>query len=138
MNAATLTNPERVGVAEHRRGAFGSAVVAIAWFGLAIWRPTATFHLAPFVVAGTWAYLLRRGPLRVANLDAARGAAGGFVITIVAAVAIVAIDAMRGPTLWDSGHAMLEVVPVAAAGAVVGYRVARSGVAAELSARAAN
>ena len=129
MNAPTLLDPERVTVAEHRRGASGSAIIAAAWIGLALWRPTVTYHLAPFLVSGTWPYLLRRGPLRVANIDASRGAAGGFLLTVVAAVVIVALDAMRGPTLWDGGHAMLEVVPFAAAGAMLGYRFARCGVA---------
>jgi hypothetical protein len=129
MNAPTLANPERVGGNEHVRGAAGSAVVAVVWIGLALWRPTVTYHLAPFIAAGTWSYLLRSGPLRVANIDAARAAGGGFVLTMVAAVVIAALDAMRGPVLWGSGHAMLEVVPVAVAGAVLGYRVARCGVA---------
>lgn len=129
MNAPAITSAERVGAADHRRAAVGSLAVAIAWIVLALWRPTVTYHLAPFLIAGAWPYLLRRGPLRVANIDAARGAMGAFVVTIVAAMMIVAADAMRGPTLWGRGHAVLEVAPFAVAGAVTGYRIARCGVA---------
>jgi hypothetical protein len=129
MKAELLVDPERIGSTDHRRGALGSVLIATAWVALALWRPTVTYHLAPFLVAGAWPFLLRNGPLRVANVDAMRGTIAGFVVTMVAALVLVAADAMRGPTLWDGRHAMLEVVPIALAGAVTGYRVARCGVA---------
>jgi hypothetical protein len=127
----TLVDPERVTATDHRRGAAGAAVVASVWTALAIWRPTVTYHVAPLIVAAAWPYLLRRGPLRVANRDAARAAGAGSLVALVAAGVIVAVDAMRGPTLWGRGHAMAEVVPMALAGAVLGFRLARCGVAAE-------
>lgn len=129
MKTHVRADPERVGAADHRRGAVGTVVIAAAWITLAVWRPTVTYHLAPFLVAGTWPFLLRNGPLRVANVDALRAAVAGFSVTILTAVVLVGLDAMRGPTLWDRGHAMLEVVPIAIAGAVTGYRLARCGVA---------
>ena len=129
MTAEVLANPERVGTAQFRRGALGTGLIAAAWIALALWRPTVTYHLAPFLVAGAWPYLLRDGPLRVANIDAFRAAIAGFGATMITALVLVGLDAMRGPTLWDRGHALLEVVPIALVGAVTGYRFARCGVA---------
>jgi hypothetical protein len=131
MDAERITSLERVGVLEHRRGAVGTGLIALVWIGLAVWRPTVTYHLAPFLVAGAWPFLLRRGPLRVANADALRAAAAAFAVAIACALVLMLADAMRGPTLWDQGHAMLEVVPLAFAGAATGYRFARCGVAAD-------
>ena len=124
-------NPERVGATDHRRGVLGTGLLAVAWVALAVWRPTVTYHLAPFLVAGAWPFLLRNGPLRVANVDAMKAAIGGLLITIVTALVLLGFDLMRGPTLWDRGHATLEVVPIALVGAVTGYRIARCGVAVE-------
>lgn len=129
MDVEVLANPERVEMADFRRGALLTGLVAVAWAALALWHPTVTYHLAPFLVAGAWPYFLRNGPLRVANIDAMRAAIAGFGVTMVTALVLVAADAMRGPTLWDTGHAMLEVVPIALVGAATGYRVARCGVA---------
>ena len=129
MDTELAPNPERIGLADHRRGALGTAVISVAWIVLALWRPTVTYHLAPFLVAGAWPFLLRNGPVRVANVDAMRGAVAAFFVAIAAALVLVAADAMRGPTLWDQGHAMIEVVPIAAIGAATGYRLARCGVA---------
>ena len=122
-------NPERIGPADQRRGALGSVAIGAAWVALGMWRPDVTYHLAPFLVAGAWPLLLRNGPLRVANVDAFRAAVAAFGIAMLAALVLVALDAMRGPTLWDDGHAMIEVVPLAAIGAATGYRLARCGVA---------
>ena len=103
----------------------------MAWVALALWRPTVTYHLAPFLVAGAWPFLLRNGPLRVANADALRAAVAGLGLAILTALVLVGVDAMRGPTLWDRGHAIVEVVPIALVGAATGYRIARCGVAVE-------
>ena len=131
MDAEPTSNLERVGVVEHRRGAIGTGVIALAWIALALWRPTVTYHLAPFLVAGAWPFLLRRGPLRVADTDALCAAAASFATAIASGLVLVLADSMRGPTLWDRGHAMLEVVPLAFVGAATGYRFARCGVAAD-------
>ena len=129
MEAELPANPERVGPADRRRAAVGAGLLALAWIALALWRPTVTYHLAPFLVAGAWPFLLRNGPLRVANADALRAAVAGLGLTILTALVLVGADAMRGPTLWDRGHAFLEVVPIALVGSVTGYRIARCGIA---------
>jgi len=122
-------NPERVSGSDWRRGTLAAGLIAAAWVGLASWRPTVTYHLAPFLVAGALPYFLRKGPLRVANIDAVRAALAGFGLTVAVGLMLVAVDAMRGPTLWERGHPMLEVVAIALVGAVTGYRIARCGVA---------
>ena len=104
-----------------------SVAVTVGWIALAAWRPTVTYHLAPVLIAGVWPYRLRRGPLRVASTDAARAAAFGASLAVVAGLVIWAADLMNGPTLWGSGHAVLELAPAAAIGAVAGYRYARCG-----------
>lgn len=131
METDVQVNLERVATADYRRGALGAGLIAVAWVALAIWRPTVTYHLAPFLVAGAWPYFLRNGPLRVANIDAMRAAAAGLALSVATALVLVGLDLMRGPTLWDRGHAMLEVIPIALVGAATGYRIARCGVAAQ-------
>lgn len=126
---ASTASLERVGPREHRRGAFGSLAVALAWVALAAWRPESTYHLAPLVAAGAWPWLLRRGPLRVAPRDAALGAVAATALTIVVGVGLALVGRLDGPTLWGSGHALVEVVIAAPVGATVGYRYARCGVA---------
>lgn len=116
---------ERVDPRAHRRGAALSVVIATAWVGLAVWRPTVTYHLAPPLVAGAWPWTLRTRALRASIVDTRRAAIGATGIALLAAVVILAFDAMRGPTLWDRGHPMIEVGPAAVIGAVIGYRYSR-------------
>ncbi len=112
----------------HLLGAAISGLVALAWIGLAARSPTLTFHFAPLIAAAAWPAALRGGrPLRVAPIDAARGAAGAAGMTFVAMAILLAFDWMRGPTFWDSGPAVIEVVPMVLVGAVGGYRYARCG-----------
>jgi hypothetical protein len=118
---------ERVGSRAHWRGATASAVAAAVWIGLALWRPTSTFHLAPALVTAAWPWLLRDPALPAGAFDARRATAGAAAIALVAAAVLLIADAMRGPTLWGSGHAMIEVVPAVALGGWFGYRRARCG-----------
>lgn len=128
MTEERLADPERVARRDHLLGAGAAVVVAVAWVVLAWWRPTVTFHLAPVFVAAAWAVALRRGgALRVAPSDAARGAAGGALVAVAVTTLLGAADLLRGPTLWDSGPVLLEVVPAIAIGALGGYRYARCG-----------
>lgn len=121
-------DPERVSGREHLRGGAWSVLVAVAWVVLAAWRPTVTFHLAPVFVAAAWPVGLRgAGPLRVAPVDAARGAVAAALIALATTMALYAADLLRGPTLWDSGPVLAEVLPAVAVGAVGGYRYARCG-----------
>ncbi len=124
-----LPNPERVDRRTHLLGAGLSALVAVAWVGLAARSPTATFHFAPLIAAAAWPAALRgTGPLRVARSDAAQGAVGAAAISFVAMAVLLVFDRMRGPTFWDAGPAVVEVVPMILVGAAGGYRYARCGV----------
>jgi hypothetical protein len=121
-------DPERVTPRDHAIGAAASLVAAIAWSVLAAWRPTVTFHLAPVIVAAAWPVALRRGAaLRVAASDTLRGAVGGAAIAAVATALLAVLDLLRGPTLWGSGPALVEIVPAIVVGAVGGHRYARCG-----------
>lgn len=125
---AGITDPERVDRRDHGRGAAATAVVIVAWVLLALWRPTSTFHFAPLVAAGAWPFLLRRGPLRVSVIDAGRAAATAGVFVVVVGIGLHLLDLLRGPTLWGSGAAVVEVPLAAVSGAAVAYRYARCGV----------
>ena len=127
-DSGVLSDPERVDRRSHVLGAALSALIAIAWVGLAARTPTATFHFASLIAAAAWPAALRgAGPLRVAPIDAARGALGAAAMTFAAMVVLLAFDWLRGPTFWDSGPAVIEVVPMIAVGAAGGYRYARCG-----------
>lgn len=125
------STPERVGVRDHVRGVAVSVVVAAVWVGLATWRPTSTFHFAPLIAAGAWPYLLRRGPLRVAALDAGRAAVAAGVFVAVVGIGLHVAGLLRGPTLWGGGAAVVEVMLAAGVGAATGYRLARCGIPAD-------
>lgn len=130
-DAGGTTRPpdlERVERRDHVRGAAVSIVVIAAWVVLAVWTPTSTYHVAPLIAAGAWAFLLRRGPLRVAAIDAGRSAVAGGVLVVVVGVGLHLAELLRGPTLWGSGPAIAEVPLAALAGAVLGFRYARCGV----------
>jgi hypothetical protein len=118
---------ERVSSSAHWRGASASAAAAAVWVALALWRPTSTFHLAPALVAAAWPWLLRDPALPAGARDARRATAGAAAVALASAGVLLALDAMRGPTLWGSGHAMIEVVPAIAVGGWFGYRRARCG-----------
>jgi hypothetical protein len=119
---------ERVSNFDHARGAVVTAVATASWVALAVWRPTSTFHFAPLIAAGAWPFLLRRGPLRVAAVDAGRAAAIAGVLVVIVGVGLHLADLLRGPTFWGSGRALVEVPLTAIAGAFAGYRYARCGV----------
>jgi hypothetical protein len=106
-----------------------TGVVLVAWIGLAAWRPSSTFHLAPTIAAAAWPVLLRRGPVRVAPIDAGRAALVAGILAMAVGGALAAADLLRGPTFWDSRHAIVEVPIAAIVGAYGGYRFARCGVA---------
>ena len=65
--------------------------------------------------------------VRVAPADARPAAIPAAMLTLLASVALWRLDLLRGPTLWDSGHAMAEIVPAIVVGTVGGYRYARCG-----------
>ncbi|MFP5486913.1 MAG: hypothetical protein ACLGHQ_01215 [Acidimicrobiia bacterium] len=129
LDAPTRTPPaERVGRRDHALGAAATALVIAAWTVLAAWRPDVTYHLAPVFAGAAWPVALRRGgPIRVAPVDAARGALAGAGSTVLAALVLWAVGLLDGPTLWNDGPAIVETLPAMVVGAVGGYRHARCG-----------
>lgn len=123
-----VPNPERVDRRMHLLGAAITGLVAVAWVGLAARSPELTYHFAPLIAAVAWPAALRGGgPLRVAPIDAGRAAIGAAAVTFTAMAVLLAFDWLRGPTFWDSGPAVVEVVPMVLVGAAAGYRYARCG-----------
>lgn len=124
-----LSDAERVEPRMHVLGAAITGLVAIAWVGLSARSPTLTYHFAPLIGAAAWPAALRGGrPVRVSPLDARRAAIGAAALTYLATAVLLVFDWLRGPTFWDSGPAIVEVVPMVLVGAVGGYRYARCGV----------
>ena len=121
-------DPERVLPRDHAIGAAVTAAVITVWTMLAAWRPDVTYHLAPVFGGAAWPVALRRGgPLRVAPVDAARGAVAGSALTGLAALALWTLGLLDGPTLWGDGPAIVEMLPAVAIGAVGGYRYSPCG-----------
>lgn len=128
VDRADVCDPERVTGRDHLIGAALTLAVIAAWVGLAAWRPHVTFHLAPVFAGAAWPVGLRRGgALRIAPIDAARGALAGATIAVAASLVLWWAGLLDGPTLWDDGPALVETIPAVAIGAIGGYRSARCG-----------
>lgn len=121
-------DPERVSKHDHTVGAVATVVVLVAWAVLAAWRPHVTYHLAPVFAGAAWPVALRRGgALRVAPVDAVRGALAGGSLAGLASLALWSLGFLDGPTLWNDGPAIVETLPAVVFGAIVGYRYTRCG-----------
>jgi hypothetical protein len=126
--APDRVDPERVRPRDHTVGAAATVVVIAAWAVLAGWRPDVTYHLAPVFAGAAWPVALRRGgPLRVAPVDAVRGALGAAALTALASLVLWSLGLLDGPTFWNDGPAIVETLPAVVVGAVGGYRYARCG-----------
>lgn len=106
-----------------RRGApwLSSVAVAGVWVVLALRSPTVTYHLVPGLAAAVWPLVarIRSGPASVTT--AARAAAGGLGVALVATAVLAAAGALDGPTLVG-GSGAVEAVLVAVAGSLWGAR----------------
>lgn len=91
---------------------------------LAFARPTVTYHLAPALVAAAYPALRwagRRAPLRSALFGTAAAAA----VVVATALVLDVAGVLRGPALVG-GDALGEALIAAAAGAGIGFVLARS------------
>ncbi len=102
-----------------------AAALAVVWAAAALWRPTATYHLAPILIAGA-APFLSRGSRRAALPMAVIG--GG--LAIVVALLLAGLDLLQGPSLLPVGGALLEAVVFAGLGAGGGFVAATANPAA--------
>ncbi|MDJ0924065.1 MAG: hypothetical protein QNJ77_05840 [Acidimicrobiia bacterium] len=89
------------------------------WALAAAIRPTATYHLAPILIAGV-APVLRRSRAGSAAVAAVVGASIAATATLV----LAALDLLQGPSLLPRGGALMESLVFATLGAVGGWLIA--------------
>lgn len=104
-------------------GPAGSVVLAAIWVMLTFWRPTATFHVAPLLVAVAWPYATRvKNGRAVAGRAAATPVLGGAAVSLLTTVGLAAAGRLDGPTFWGTPGAALESVAMTLLGAALGAR----------------
>jgi len=116
------TTPQRALLA-HIAGPVTSAVIALVWVLLALWRPTTTFHFAPLLVALGWPYSTRAQLGRPSiPVEATVAVLGGLAVSLGTTVGLVLAGNLEGPTFWESNDAPLESVLMTLIGAALGAR----------------
>ncbi len=105
------------------RSAIGwTGALGALWIGVALLRPTTTFHLAPLLVAGAAPVLAALdAPLQsraVVILAAWSGA-----LSLTATAAVVALGAMDGPSLAPFPSPTLEAIALSVGGAATGAAI---------------
>lgn len=107
----------------HVVGVATSVVIALGWVLLTMWRPTATFHLAPLLVALAWPYSTRARLGRPATRDEATlPVLGGIAVGLGATLVLMSAGNLEGPTFWGSNDAPFESVLMTFIGAALGVR----------------
>lgn len=94
------------------------------WVGLTYWRPEATFHFVPLIIAVSWPYVARM--VEGGRLDRNQSAiavGGGFAAAIAGALLLAAMGRLEGPTFWGPEGAGIEALAMAILGAIWGTRV---------------
>ena len=101
---------------ELRSGMSMATLLALVWAVAAAIRPTATFHLAPILIAGIGPVVLRRAelPSRVS------AALAGAVLAVLTALVLAALGFLDGPTLLPYGGALAEAMTFVVIGAIGG------------------
>lgn len=102
----------------------GSALFAVSWIALAVFRPTTTYHLAPLIVAA-WPAVGERTMERAITLSIV-----GFAVASATTGLLSVTGSLQGPSLLPWGGPALESLVSAAAGMVIGVvpaAVARPG-----------
>ena len=106
-------------------GPLASTALVCAWSALVLWRPSTTFHLAPFLVAAAWPYATRAASgQQLDRSTAVRAASFGAAMTLTVSTVLWLAHRLDGPSLWSSSGAPLEVVLITALGATWGAWVA--------------
>lgn len=103
------------------RGMAWTVGYAVVWLGLASWRPTTTWHLAPVLVAAALPWFVvtdlasvRRKALAVVLAAVAGGSAAALITTVLSALGLV-----QGPSLRHSDGAVAEALLLSGATALV-------------------
>jgi len=108
--------------------AVATLLAMLAWFGLAAWRPDTTWHLAPALVAGVGAWIVREDSLAgiPARMRAVVAMAVAALVLAVGELTILgALGWLQGPVLFGNS-VVLESVLVAMAGAAAPVLIPRS------------
>ncbi len=103
-------------------GLLWTLVVAVVWTLLAGWRPTTTWHLAPLILAASWAWVVGQDassgdPSARRRIVAAGG--GGLGVALVLTGVLSSAGRLDGPTWTGSGPAAAEALVLSVGGAAV-------------------
>lgn len=105
-----------------RSGVGWTAVVALVWVLLAVWRPTTTWHLVPVLLAGALPWMIGQD-LRAGDRSAAARLAGaglaGFAAAGLVTLGLARSDLLRGPAIAGLGNPAIESLALAGVAAVV-------------------
>ncbi|MGB5168987.1 MAG: hypothetical protein WBN35_13000 [Acidimicrobiia bacterium] len=104
-----------------RRVLVWSVALAGLWVGVALIRPTSTFHLAPLLIAAAAPVLFTLdGDNRAEWATVLRLAAGGIALALAATFAVSVLGAMQGPPFEGFSGPLVEAVVLTAVGAAAG------------------
>ena len=104
---------------ERLRSGLGlAAILSAVWIIAAALRPTATYHLAPILIAG--AVPVAAGGTGLTRSTIVRATLAGAGVAMVAALTLAALDLLRGPTLLPYGGALAEAATFAVLGSASG------------------
>jgi hypothetical protein len=100
-------------------------VLAAIWVLLTFWRPAATFHFAPLLVAVAWPYITRvqTGHAAAGWAAATPAVLGGAAVGLLTTAGLTIAGGLDGPTFWGTPGAPLESVAMTLLGAALGARV---------------
>ncbi len=94
----------------------------LVWVGLAVWRPTTTWHLAPMLLAAAAPWVLAQD-LRAGDRRAlprlAGAAVAGLIVAVLVSEALARTGFLLGPTLPGFPNPRTESLLLAGAGAVL-------------------
>ena len=109
-------------VEERLRSGLGiAAALSAVWMIAAAVRPTATYHLAPILIAGAIPVLARGAGLARSTVVGATLI--GSAVAILAGLILGALDFLRGPSLLPVGGALAEAITFAVLGGAIGLLI---------------
>ena len=103
-------------------GLIWTLVVAVAWSGLAAWRPATTWHLAPLILAAAWPWVVGQDtsghdPSARRRILLAGGGGLGAALTLTGVLS--SAGRLDGPTWTGSGTAGIEALLLSVGGAAI-------------------
>ena len=103
-------------------GAAWTALLALAWVALTLNRPSATFHLVPLLLAGSWPLLVAQGPRPGRPGTRQVLEAGGLAtgVTLVETAILATTHRLQGEAFLGGDHAVREALVLAVLGGGLG------------------